>query len=127
VEAGADFIMTQPVYDVETLIALHKATKHIPVPIFIGIMPLTGPRNAEFLHNEVPGIKIAQSTLDRIKRYDGALARAEGIQIAKELVEEAVGYFNGIYLITPFHFFDMTVELTRYVHQLTQSRKAAAE
>ncbi|MFC4769856.1 bifunctional homocysteine S-methyltransferase/methylenetetrahydrofolate reductase [Effusibacillus consociatus] len=128
VEAGADFIMTQPVYDVETLVAIHDATRHIPVPIFIGIMPLTGPRNAEFLHNEVPGIKIAQSTLDRIKRFDGARARAEGVQISKELVAEAVKYFKGIYLITPFHFYEMTVELTQYVHQLTQvSRNVVGE
>ena len=120
VEAGADYIMTQPVYDVETLVAIHEATKHIQVPIFIGVMPLTSSRNAEFLHNEVPGIKIAQSTLDRIKKVDGLAARAEGVQIAKELLDEAVKLFNGIYLITPFNYFDMTVELTQYVREITE-------
>ena len=119
VEAGADFIMTQPVYDVETLVAIREATQHIEVPIFIGIMPLTGARNAEFLHNEVPGIKIAQSTLERIKRFEGAEARQEGVQICKELLDEAVKHYNGIYLITPFNYFEMTVELTRYVHEIT--------
>jgi methionine synthase / methylenetetrahydrofolate reductase(NADPH) len=127
VEAGADFIMTQPVYDVETLLALREATAHIEVPIFIGIIPLTSSRNAEFLHNEVPGIKIAQSSLERIKRVEGAAARAEGVQMAKELVDEAVKQFRGIYLITPFNYFDMTVELTSYVHEITgASREIAA-
>ncbi|WP_018131012.1 bifunctional homocysteine S-methyltransferase/methylenetetrahydrofolate reductase [Effusibacillus pohliae] len=124
VEAGADFIMTQPIYDVDTLQAIYEATRHIPVPIFIGIMPLTGPRNAEFLHNEVPGIKIAQSTLERIKRFEGVRARQEGVQIAKELVAEAVKYFKGLYLITPFHYYEMTVELTQYVHQVTEASRS---
>jgi len=119
VEAGADYIMTQPVYDVETLVQIHEATKHIPVPIFIGVMPITSSRNAEFLHNEVPGIKIAKDILERIKRVDGLAARAEGVQIAKELLDEAVKRFNGIYLITPFNYYDMTVELTQYVREIT--------
>lgn len=126
VEAGADYIMTQPVYDVETLVAIREATRHIPVPIFIGIMPLTGPRNAEFLHNEVPGIKIAESTLQRIKRFEGVAARNEGVQIAKELLQEAVQHFHGIYLITPFNYYDMTVELTRFVREITAPQEEIA-
>lgn len=126
VEAGADFIMTQPVYDAETLEAVYEATRHVPVPIFIGIMPLTGPRNAEFLHNEVPGIKISRSILERIKKFDGVRAREEGVRIAKELTEEAVKYFNGIYLITPFHYYEMTAELTRHVHQIARAAGTVA-
>ncbi|MBL0385887.1 bifunctional homocysteine S-methyltransferase/methylenetetrahydrofolate reductase [Tumebacillus sp. ITR2] len=126
VEAGADFIMTQPVYDVETLLAIREATKHIQVPIFIGIMPMTGSRNAEFLHNEVPGIKIAESTLERIKRFEGEAARHEGVQIAKELLDVAVQHFNGLYLITPFHYTDMTVELTRYAREITAAQAEIA-
>lgn len=126
VEAGADFIMTQPVYDVETLLAIREATRHIPIPIFIGVMPLTGQRNAEFLHNEVPGIKIAESTLERIKRFEGEAARHEGVQIAKELLDVAVHHFNGLYLITPFNYYDMTVELTRYARQITSAQAEIA-
>ncbi|MGZ4121668.1 MAG: bifunctional homocysteine S-methyltransferase/methylenetetrahydrofolate reductase [Tumebacillaceae bacterium] len=126
VAAGADFIMTQPVYDVETLLAIREATAHIQVPIFIGIMPLTSSRNAEFLHNEVPGIKISQSSLERIKRFEGAAARAEGVQMAKELLDVAVKHFRGIYLITPFNYFEMTTELTRYVHEITAADREIA-
>ncbi|TCP58179.1 homocysteine S-methyltransferase [Tumebacillus sp. BK434] len=120
VEAGADYIMTQPVYDLETMLAIKEATAHIKVPIFIGIMPLTSTRNAEFLHNEVPGIKISQKSRERIKRFEGAAARAEGVEMCKELLDEAVKHYNGIYLITPFNYFEMTVELTKHVRAITQ-------
>ncbi|MCF6094222.1 bifunctional homocysteine S-methyltransferase/methylenetetrahydrofolate reductase [Microaerobacter geothermalis] len=117
VEAGADFIMTQPVYDAESIHMIYEGTKYIPVPIFIGIMPLTSARNADFLHHEVPGIKLSESALKRIRMYQGEEARKEGVAMAKELLEVAMDYFNGIYLITPFHYYEMTAELADYVYQ----------
>src|SRR5690606_4605548 len=54
IKAGADYIMTQPVYDAELMTRIHEMTKDLGVPIFIGIMPLANGRNAEYLHNEVP-------------------------------------------------------------------------
>lgn len=119
VEAGADYIMTQPVYDAETIELIYEKTKHIPIPIFIGIMPLTSSRNAEFLHNEVPGIKLSAMALERMKHVSGEAAREEGVIMAKELLDVATRYFKGIYLITPFHYYQMTVELTRYIKQKT--------
>ncbi|MGC5325017.1 bifunctional homocysteine S-methyltransferase/methylenetetrahydrofolate reductase [Brevibacillus sp. SYSU BS000544] len=119
VEAGADYIMTQPVYDAETIELIYEKTKHIPIPIFLGIMPLTSSRNAEFLHNEVPGIKLSAMALERMKHVQGEAAREEGVLMAKELLDVATRYFNGIYLITPFHYHQMTVELTRYIKQKT--------
>ncbi len=50
---------------------------------------------------------------------EGEVGRAEGVQIAKELLDTALQYFNGIYLITPFMFYDMTVQLTDYVWRKT--------
>lgn len=117
VEAGADYIMTQPVYDIETIKLIHDATKHINIPIFIGIMPLTSYRNAQFLHNEVPGIKLSDMALERMKHVQGEEARQEGIQMARELLDVAMSYFKGIYLITPFNYYQMTVELTQYVRK----------
>ncbi|WP_139489472.1 bifunctional homocysteine S-methyltransferase/methylenetetrahydrofolate reductase [Brevibacillus dissolubilis] len=115
VEAGADYIMTQPVYDAETIIKIYEATKHIDIPIFIGIMPLTSSRNAEFLHNEVPGIKLSDKARERMKEVQGEEARRVGNEMAKELIDVTLKYFNGIYLITPFDYYGMTVELTKYV------------
>ncbi|MGD8191664.1 bifunctional homocysteine S-methyltransferase/methylenetetrahydrofolate reductase [Brevibacillus ginsengisoli] len=117
VEAGADYIMTQPVYDAETIELIYQKTQHIPIPIFLGIMPLTSSRNAQFLHNEVPGIKLSQEALERMKNVQGEAARAEGTRMAKELLDVAVKYFKGLYLITPFHYHQMTVELTKYVRE----------
>lgn len=115
VEAGADFVMTQPIYDVETLQMIHKGTNHLPIPVFVGIMPLTSQRNAEFLHNEVPGIKLSEEALRRMKGLKGEKARQEGIAMSKALLDQALKYFNGIYLITPFNYYEMTAELTEYV------------
>ncbi len=117
IEAGADFIMTQPVYDAETIELIYESTKHIDVPIFIGIMPLTSSRNALFLHNEVPGIRLSEMALERMKHVQGAAAREEGNKMAKELLDVAMKYFKGIYLITPFNYYEMTVELAEYVNK----------
>jgi methionine synthase / methylenetetrahydrofolate reductase(NADPH) len=121
VEAGADFIMTQPVYDARLIEAIHEATRHLSIPIFIGIMPLVSARNAEFLHNEVPGISLPAEVRQRMALYEGERAREEGIAIASELLEVAMQYFNGIYLMTPFMRYEMTVALCRKVMEHTQS------
>ncbi|WP_100330358.1 bifunctional homocysteine S-methyltransferase/methylenetetrahydrofolate reductase [Bacillus xiapuensis] len=120
IECGADYFITQPVFTKEKIIEVYEATKHIPAPIFIGIMPLTSFRNAEFLHHEVPGIKLSDETLSRMKacEYDKQAAAREGIQIAKELIETAAQLFNGIYLITPFLRYEMSIELVRYIEEL---------
>ncbi|SDY76842.1 bifunctional homocysteine S-methyltransferase/methylenetetrahydrofolate reductase [Thermoactinomyces sp. DSM 45892] len=118
IQAGADYAMTQPIYDKQTIIKLYEATRHLDIPIFVGIMPITGYRNALFLHNEVPGIKIADDVIRRFESIsDPAVARQIGVEIAKDLLDTAMTYFPGIYLITPFSYWPMTVELTRYIRE----------
>ncbi|MDQ0417201.1 homocysteine S-methyltransferase [Croceifilum oryzae] len=118
IQAGADYAMTQPIYDKQTLIKVYEATRHLDIPIFVGIMPITGYRNALFLHNEVPGIKIADDVIRRFESItDPAVARQVGVEIAKDLLDTAMTYFPGIYLITPFSYWPMTVELTRYIRE----------
>jgi homocysteine S-methyltransferase len=63
---GADYFISQPVFSEEKLIEVYEHTKHLDAPIYIGLMPLTSSKNAEFLHNEVPGIKIADSIRTRM-------------------------------------------------------------
>lgn len=79
-------------------------------------MPLTSSRNAEFLHHEVPGIKLSDSVRDRMGKYkdDPTQACKEGLLIAKSLLDTAMELFNGIYLITPFMRYELTVELAQY-------------
>ncbi|MBP1991443.1 bifunctional homocysteine S-methyltransferase/methylenetetrahydrofolate reductase [Paenibacillus eucommiae] len=115
IEAGADYIMTQPVYDPILIEQIYETTKHLDVPIFIGIMPLASGRNAEYLHNEVPGIELSADVRSRMHGLDGEAGRAMGVEIAKELLDAAMQYFNGIYLMTPFLLYEMSVQLTNYV------------
>src|SRR5690606_14512713 len=124
IAVGADYIMTQPVYDPLLMERIAEATRHLDVPIFIGIMPLASGRNAEYLHNEVPGIQLSDEVGRRMSGLEGLAGRAEGVAIAKELLDAAMALFNGIYLITPFMFYDMTAELTAYVIQKSASHAA---
>jgi homocysteine S-methyltransferase len=127
IEAGAHYFMTQPVYDIEKIEKLYEATQHLDTPIFIGIMPLMSGRNAEFLHNEVPGIRIAPEIRERMAGLGGEEGRLMGVEIAKELADVAITRFKGIYLMTPMLFAGMTAELTRHIKmkalKLTQSAK----
>lgn len=125
IAAGADYFITQPVYSKEKIIEIYEATKHLETPIYIGIMPLTSLRNSEFLHHEVPGIKLSDEVLARMAKadIDKVTAQAEGIQIAKELIDTAAELFNGIYLITPFMRYDMSVELIEYINQLDEQQE----
>ncbi|MFB9279869.1 bifunctional homocysteine S-methyltransferase/methylenetetrahydrofolate reductase [Cohnella cellulosilytica] len=121
ISAGADYIMTQPVYDPELIERIAESTKHLNVPIFLGIFPLASGRNAEYLHNEVPGIQLSDVVRQRMSGLEGAAGRAEGVKIAEELLDVAMAHFNGIYLMTPFMAYDMTVSLTEYVRSASPS------
>ncbi|MEF2964555.1 bifunctional homocysteine S-methyltransferase/methylenetetrahydrofolate reductase [Paenibacillus sp. M1] len=124
IASGADYIMTQPVYDPELIVAIKRATAHLDIPIFIGIMPLASGKNAEYLHNEVPGIQLSDEVRKRMEGLSGPEGRAMGVEIAKELLDTAMEHFNGIYLMTPFMFYEMNVALTKYVHE--KSKPSAA-
>ncbi|MDD9270173.1 bifunctional homocysteine S-methyltransferase/methylenetetrahydrofolate reductase [Paenibacillus sp. GCM10023248] len=115
IEAGADYIMTQPVYDAKLIEQIYEATKHLDIPVFIGIAPLASGGNAEYLHNEVPGIRLSDEVRARMNGLKGPEGRAMGVEIAKELLDAAMPYFNGIYLMTPFLAYEMCVDLTKYV------------
>ena len=117
--SGADYFITQPIYSPEKIVEVYEATKHIEAPIYIGIMPLTSTQNAEFLHNEVPGIKLTDQVRARMAVTVGNREQAgrEGLAISKELIDVALEHFHGIYLITPFMRYDMTVNLTDYINR----------
>jgi len=125
IECGADYFITQPVYTKEKIVDIYEATKHLDTPIFIGIMPLTNIRNAEFLHHEMPGIKLSEEVLERMAACgdDRVKATREGIDIAKELIDTAAEYFNGIYIITPFLRYDMSLELISHIRELDAEKE----
>lgn len=125
IEHGADYFITQPVYSKEKIVEIHEATKHLDTPIYIGIMPLTSFKNAEFLHHEVPGIKLSDDVLERMQQVSGNKEQETkvGLEIAKELLDTATKYFNGIYLITPFMRYEITLQLLQYIQQLDEQNK----
>ncbi|GAF19805.1 5,10-methylenetetrahydrofolate reductase [Bacillus sp. JCM 19046] len=128
IEAGADYFLTQPIFEEDQFEAVYEATKHLNVPIFVGVMPLTSSRNAEFLHNEVPGITLSDATRKAMLACgnDREKSEQEGISIAKSLTDAATTYFNGLYFITPFLRYQLTAELTRYA-KMKQPAAARAE
>jgi homocysteine S-methyltransferase len=118
IEAGASYVMTQPVFDRALVKQMYDRTKHLKVPILTGIWPLLNGRQAEFLHHEVPGIIIPESIRSRMRGKEGVDARGIGVEIAKDVVRTALDHFPGIYLITPFLAYDTTAELAQFVRNL---------
>lgn len=112
IAAGAGYFLTQPVYSRERVDEILSATGHINAPIVLGIMPLASSRNAEFLHNEFPGIEIPLETRERMARA-GSRGQEEGVDIAWELLEYAWPHFAGVYIIPPFNRHVMALDLMR--------------
>lgn len=103
VEAGAEVVFTQPVYQLEQVDRLLDAIRDLQIPIMLGILPLASFRNAEFLHNEVPGMSIPAPIRDRMRRAgSGPQAYAEGVLIAKEMVQAFRDRVRGFYVMPPF-------------------------
>ena len=103
VEAGAEFAITQPVFDVNQLKYFLKRIEHCRIPIVPGIWPLTSYRNAEFLNNEVPGVSVPEPIMERMRKApDGAAALSEGVRIAQEMLEEVRPYVQGVQVSAPF-------------------------
>ncbi|PYZ92030.1 bifunctional homocysteine S-methyltransferase/methylenetetrahydrofolate reductase [Salipaludibacillus keqinensis] len=127
VEAGADYFMSQPVYSEERFEEIYEATKHLPVPVYVGIMPLVSSRNAEFLHHEVPGISLTEEVRQTMAKHHGdrEASQREGLALARSLADAAMEHFPGIYLITPFLRYGMTVELTKHI--ITMDKNITAQ
>ena len=86
VEAGAEFVVTRPIFDLVNFERFLKRIEHARLPVIAGIFPFESARNAEFMANEVPGIHVPDALMERMRKADGpAAAAAEGIQIAKEI------------------------------------------
>jgi methionine synthase / methylenetetrahydrofolate reductase(NADPH) len=112
IAAGADCIMTQPVYDPRHLDRLLSAMEDMHVPVLVGILPLSSSRNAEFLHKEVPGMQIPDAIRERMRKAGkGDEARREGIAIACEALEALRERVAGAYIMPPLGRYDMAAEI----------------
>lgn len=105
VEAGAEYAITQPVFDTEQLLEFLDRISHVRIPIVAGIWPLVSFRNAEFLHNEVPGVNVTPDILERMRiasEKGKDEARQEGIAIARESLLEVRDAIQGVQVSAPF-------------------------
>jgi homocysteine S-methyltransferase len=120
IEAGADFFLTQPVYDAaaprEFLRQYAQEHGALERSIMVGILPLANERHASFLHNEVPGVVIPEATQARLKKA-GDRSQEEGTRIALELLEELqqIPEIRGAYLMPPFSRFEVAAEIIEAV------------
>jgi methionine synthase / methylenetetrahydrofolate reductase(NADPH) len=105
-EAGAHFVMTQPVYDLELVERTLEHVAAFNAKVLLGILPLQSFRHAEFLHNEVPGIIIPPFVLERMKEA-GAEGRAAGIAMAQEILQHAHTRYAGVYLMPSFGRYEL--------------------
>ena len=111
-EAGADFVMTQPIYDAAVWRRFLDVfgAERLPVPVLVGILPLQSSRHAEFLHNEVPGITLTDGARERMRRA-GAEGRREGVKMAQELLLQLRPDVQGVYLMPSFGRYEVAAEV----------------
>ena len=111
VDAGAEYVVTQPVFDLDLLESFLRRTEQYRIPIVAGIWPLTSFRNAEFMVNELR-VPVPRAYMERMRRADSAeKARAEGIAIAQEMAGRAQKMVQGAQLSAPFGRYEMAIEV----------------
>jgi len=110
-DAGAQLVMTQPIYDVSVWTKfLEFFGGPVPVPVMVGILPLQSSKHAEFLHNEVPGITLTDRARERMRKA-GAEGRQEGVKMAQELLADLRPHAQGVYLMPSFGRYEVAAEV----------------
>jgi homocysteine S-methyltransferase len=110
--AGAELVMTQPVYDPRVLARFLDDVEPLGLPVLVGLLPLASFRNAEFLHNEVPGMQVPDDVRERMRKAgSGPAARKEGVAIARAMLEAVRGRVAGAYIMPPFERYDLALEV----------------
>ena len=114
-QAGAEYIVTQPVFDLSLLENFLKRSEHLKIPVVCGIWPLTSLRNAEFMVNELR-VPVPERFIERMRRADNAeKARQEGVAIGQEMVESVRRMVEGVQLSAPFGLYWMAVQVAEAI------------
>jgi methionine synthase I (cobalamin-dependent)/5,10-methylenetetrahydrofolate reductase len=115
VEAGAEYVVTQPVFDLQLMEDFLKRIAHVKIPVICGIWPLTSYRNAEFMVNELR-VPVPEEFMERMRRVDNAdAARAEGVAIARQMVERVRSMVQGVQLSAPFGRYQMALDVAEAI------------
>jgi len=115
-DAGADFAMSQPLYDMDQLTSFLDRVGPIPVPFLLGVMPLQSHKHTEFLHHELPGVTIPDTVRERM-RLAGEHGLQEGILQAQEFLSEAQQHVDGAYFMPSFGRYEMVAELVKVLNR----------
>ncbi len=114
-DAGAEYVVAQPVFDLSLLEAFLKRIEHAKLPVICGIWPLTSYRNAEFMVNELR-VPVPAEFMERMRRVDDAdKARAEGVAIARQMVERIRSMVQGVQLSAPFGRYQMALDVAEAI------------
>jgi|tagenome__1003787_1003787.scaffolds.fasta_scaffold20987551_3 methionine synthase I (cobalamin-dependent)/5,10-methylenetetrahydrofolate reductase len=129
VEAGAEYAITQPVFDAAQLEKFLKSIAHVRIPVIAGIWPLVSLRNAEFLANEVPGVSVPAEVIARMRRATEKSkehATAEGIAIAREMLTRVREVVQGAQVSAPFGKVELALQVFEGMHIPNERRTATA-
>jgi homocysteine S-methyltransferase len=118
--AGGDFVCTMPIFEPGTLDAFLARYGKLPVPLLVGVLPLYGSRQAEFLHNELPGMVVPDGV--RAQMREARDGRETGLRLAHDLVREIQGRVDGVYMIPSFGRYERILTLVREVRTALPAR-----
>ena len=113
--AGARFFQTQPVYSAAIFQNMIQSLQGVTAPVFLGLLPLVSERNAEFLHNEVPGIVLPDPVRKKMRGTSGREGVAAGMDVASELIHECASQVDGYYIMPPFGKVDLALQLIEII------------
>jgi homocysteine S-methyltransferase len=114
IEAGADFVLTQPVFHVELFERFLRRTEEFKIPVIAGILSLPNFKTAEFMNYELPGRSVPADILERMRKAEASgidSARAEGIAIAREILNRVRGHVRGVEIRGPFDDYETPLEV----------------
>ncbi|MGH9875764.1 MAG: methylenetetrahydrofolate reductase, partial [Pyrinomonadaceae bacterium] len=129
IEAGAEYAITQPVFDTEQLSVFLKRIEHCRIPIVAGIWPLVSFRNAEFLHNEVPGVRVTPEIMERMRAASAISkesGRDEGLKIARESLLEVKDVIQGVQVSAPFGNVKYALEVFEVLEGFAKTKEIQA-
>lgn len=118
IDKGVNFFMTQPAFSHESIHALKMAKDVLKCKILGGILPIVSHRNAIFLNNEIPGIKVPENIINRFEGKGREEAESVGINTAIEIYKEIIPFVDGLYIITPFNRWKMICRIIECIKQV---------
>lgn len=116
IEKGADFFLTQPIYDDEAIEFLKVIKQRVDVKILAGVLPIVSYRNAMFLHNELPGVTIPEKYINMFSEdMTKEEGQSVGTEIAVDIVKKLKEVSDGLYFIAPFHRVSMLIDIIKQI------------